>query len=134
MQPGESVVRLERVRTADSVPVIVSIDYIAAPVMGTGVGRSRLRRSIYELLGELGHPVHHGEAALAPATADAWSSRNLHCEPGNLLQRIDQVDFDADGNRVMYSQEWHLPRAVELRVFRRGPGAGRPPPVGGPER
>jgi DNA-binding GntR family transcriptional regulator len=134
LDPGDIVVRLERVRTADSVPVIVSIDYIAAPVMGTGVEKQRLQRSIYELLGALGHPVHHGEAALAPAAADAWSSRILCCEPGTLLQRIDQVDFDADGNRVMYSQEWHLPRAVELRVFRRGPGAARATPVSGPER
>ena len=121
--PGEPVVRLERVRTADGVPVIVSVDHIASPIMGDIVAKQLLQRSIYELLESLGHPVHHGEAALAPAAADAWSSRMLCCEPGTLLQRIEQVDFDADGNRVMYSQEWHLPRAVELRVFRRGPGA-----------
>jgi GntR family transcriptional regulator len=123
---GASVVRLERVRTADGEPVIVSIDHIAAPVMGDQLGRAALQRSMYELLGVLGHPVHHGEAALTPAAADAWTSRILGCEPGTLLQRIDQVDFDALGNRVMYSQEWHLPRAVELRVFRRGPGTQRP--------
>jgi len=126
LEPGDPVVRLERVRTADGVPVIVSVDHIAAQIIGAGLRRQRLQRSIYELLGALGHPVHHGEAAVAPATADAWSSRILCCEPGTLLQRLDQVDFDADGNRVMYSQEWHLPRAVDLRVFRRGPGAVHP--------
>lgn len=126
LAPGAPVVKLERVRTADGEPVIVSVDYIAAPIMGSGLGKRRLQRSIYELLGELGHSVHHGEASLAPAVADAWSSRILCCEPGTLLQRIDQVDFDADGNRVMYSQEWHLPSAVALRVFRRGPGTLRP--------
>ena len=120
--PGATVVKLERVRTADGDPVIVSVDYISASIIGARLGKERLQRSIYELLAALGHPVHHGEAALTPAAADAWSSRILSCEPGTLLQRIDQVDFDADGNRVMYSQEWHLPRAVELRVFRKGPG------------
>jgi GntR family transcriptional regulator len=133
---GTRVVRLERVRTADGEPVIVSIDYMAEPIMAGPPARAALQRSMYELLGTLGHPVHHGEAALAPAVADAWTSRILGCEPGTLLQRIDQVDFDAEGNRVMYSQEWHLPRAVELRVFRRGPGTLRPDAVelSGPER
>lgn len=123
---GARVVRLERVRTADGVPVIVSIDYIAPPIMDDPPAPTALQRSVYELLGALGHPVHHGEAALAPAAADAWTSSILGCEPGALLQRIDQVDFDAEGNRVMYSQEWHLPSSVELRVFRRGPGTLRP--------
>ena len=125
LSAGAAVVRLERVRTADGEPVIVSIDYVAEPIMGDRLGRAALQRSMYELLGTLGHPVHHGEAALAPAAADAWTSRILGRQPGTLLQRIDQVDFDAEGNRVMYSQEWHLPQAVELRVFRRGPGGIR---------
>ena len=130
---GVPVVRLERVRTADGEPVIVSIDHIVAPVMADHLGRAALQRSMYDLLGVLGHPVHHGEASLTPAAADAWTSRILGCEPGTLLQRIDQVDFDAQGNRVMYSQEWHLPRAVELRVFRRGPGTQRPDTIMQPD-
>ncbi len=120
LERGARVVRLERVRTADGVPVIVSIDHVA-PSIGD-LGREHLQRSMYELLGTLGHPVHHGEAVLAPAIADAWCSRILGCAPGTLLQRIDQVDFDVHGKRVMYSQEWHMPSAVKLQVFRRGPG------------
>ncbi len=119
---GEEVVRLERVRTADDQPVIFSIDVLPGHVVGPDVSDERLRHSIYRLLAELGHPVHHGEATLRPAIADVRTAAVLGCEPGTLLQQIDQVDFGADGEVLMYSQEWHLPPAIELRVFRRGPG------------
>ncbi|HET6379765.1 MAG TPA: GntR family transcriptional regulator [candidate division Zixibacteria bacterium] len=120
--PGEEVVRLERVRTADGRPAIYSVDYLPAAILGAGVRNERLRHSIYRLLAEVGHAVHHGEATLTPAAADARLAEILGCVPGTLLQFIDQVDFDASGNRVLYSREWHLPQAVELRVYRRGPG------------
>lgn len=120
--PGTEVVRLERVRTADGVPVIFSIDYLSGAVVDADVDRERLEHSIYALLTELGHPVHHGEATLRPESVDDRLAEVLQCEPGTLVQRLDQIDFGMAGERLMYSQEWHVPPLIELRVFRRGPG------------
>lgn len=122
IEPGTEVVRLERVRTADERPVIYSIDTLPAAVIGPDVGDERLQHSIYTLLAEVGHPVHHGEASLRPVAADEAIASILGCPPGTLLQAIDQVDFGAGGEILMHSREWHLPPAIELRVFRRGPG------------
>jgi len=119
---GEELVRLERVRTADGTPVMYSIDYLPGRVVGQGVSEQRLQGSIYDLLAELGHPVHHGEAIVRPATVGADLAPVLGCAPGDLVQYLDQVDFGLDGERLMYSREWHLPTVIELRVFRRGPG------------
>jgi DNA-binding GntR family transcriptional regulator len=116
------VVRLERVRTADGAPVIFSIDHLPGHIVESDVGEERLQHSIYALLAELGHPVHHGEATLQPDVVDKAMADILQCPPGSLVQRLDQVDFGTDGERLMYSQEWHLPPVIELRVFRRGPG------------
>ena len=44
----------------------------------------------------------------------------LHLTP---LQEVVQVDIDHSGRPVMYSREWHVPAVIELRVYRRGPGA-----------
>jgi GntR family transcriptional regulator len=120
--PGTEVVRLERVRTADGVPVIFSIDYLSGEIVDRDIDRDRLEHSIYALLTELGHPVHHGEAMLQPAAVDEHLATILGRPPGTLVQRLDQVDFGNGGERLMYSQEWHLSPLIELRVFRRGPG------------
>lgn len=122
IEPASEVVRLERVRTADQQPVIYSIDMLPGAVIALDVDNDRLQHSIYSLLAELGRPVHHGEAALRPVAADEATASVLRCPPGTLLQEIEQVDFAADGEILMYSREWHLPPAIELRVFRRGPG------------
>jgi GntR family transcriptional regulator len=122
LPPRSEVVRLERVRTADGEPVIFSIDYFPGDVVGAELDEERLQHSIYALLADLGHPVHHGEATLQPDIVDDATAAVLQCEPGSLVQRLDQVDFGTDGERLMYSQEWHLPPAIQLRVFRRGPG------------
>lgn len=120
--PGDEVVRLERVRTADGLPVIYSIDALPGSAIDLEVGDERLQHSLYGLLAELGSPVHHGEAVLTPVAADATTAAVFGCPPGTLLQHIQQVDFGADGSILMFSREWHLPPAIELRVFRRGPG------------
>ena len=121
VEAGTRVVRLERVRTADGEPVIVSIDYVAEPIMADRPRRASLQRSMYDLLDTLGHPIHHGEAALAPAASDAWTSPGpgLQTRP---VQQVEPVDFDAEAMVHVQLRTWHLPRAVDLRVFRRGPG------------
>jgi DNA-binding GntR family transcriptional regulator len=125
LAPEAEVVHLERVRTADGSPVMFSRDFLPWSIVGPAVRDGQLRGSIYDLLADLGHPVHHGEAVLRPAMADEALGGILECVPGEPLQCLDQVDFGTDGTRLMYSQEWHLPSAIELRVFRRGPGATR---------
>lgn len=125
LAPDTDIVHVERVRTADGSPVMFSRDFLPWSIVGPAVRDGQLRGSIYDLLADLGHPVHHGEAILRPAMADEALGQILGCAAGEPVQRLDQVDFGTDGVRLMYSQEWHLPSAIELRVFRRGPGVTR---------
>jgi DNA-binding GntR family transcriptional regulator len=84
--------------------------------------REALGGSIYALLASRGHPVNHGGAIVAPASADEELAAVLEVEPGTLLQHLQQVDVDAAGRHVLFSLEWHVPSVIELRVYRRGPG------------
>ena len=79
--------------------------------------------SLYRFLAEQGHPIDHGEAVLNPAVADRELARILDVVLGTPLQEVVQVDIDHSGRPVMYSREWHVPAVIELRVYRRGPGA-----------
>lgn len=122
---GTRVVELRRVRTADDRPAVYSIDCLPADIVDPVAHRDALAGSIYALLASLDHPVMHGEAILSPAAADDELARTLEVPVGTLLQRIEQVDVDGAGRRVMLSHEWHVPSVVELRVYRRGPGPER---------
>ncbi len=123
LKPGRPVVELRRVRTADNRPAVYSIDYLPADIVDSDRDRAALGGSIYALLAANGHPVQHGEAIIAPASADPDLAAVLKVTPGTLLQHLQQVDVDGAGQRVLYSLEWHVPDVIELRVYRRGPGA-----------
>jgi GntR family transcriptional regulator len=120
---GARVAEIRRTRTADGRPAIYSIDLIPDDIVETTTDRASLRGSLYQALTALGHPVDHGEAILAPALADRDLARILEVATGTPVQYLRQVDYDGAGRAVMVSLEWHVPAVIELRVYRRGPGA-----------
>jgi len=122
IEPGARVVEIRRLRTADGTPAVYSVDSIPADIVSVSADRSALRGSLYRLLAEKGHPVDHGEAVIAPAVADAELGQLLAVKRGELLQQLQQIDYDTGDRPVMFSHEWHVPSVFELRVYRRGPG------------
>lgn len=122
LEVGSQVAEVRRIRTADRQPAIYSIDFLPGDIIDSVDQRDRFRGSVYRLLSDLGHPVEHGEAIVAPALADRETARALEVALGTPLQYLRQVDFDGAGRPVMLSLEWHVPAVIELRVYRRGPG------------
>ncbi len=120
---GDPIVEVRRIRTADRRPVIYSIDALPADLADPNLDHDALRGSLYRLLTAAGHPVAHGEAVVIPMIADKDIANLLDVVPGTPLQHLRQTDYDVDGRPVMRSREWHAPSIIELRVFRRGPGA-----------
>ncbi len=125
LQPGEDVVVIDRVRTADGRPVVLSRDVLPKRLVR---GDERIlgeleRGSIYEVLErELGIVIHHGVATFQPTRADGHIASELAAERGTLLLYIRQVDFDESGRPVLSAHEHHLADAFEFSVVRRGPG------------
>lgn len=119
---------IDRVRTANDVPVIASRDLTAEHVFKPReLTRDALERaSVYGYLSDKGLSVRHGIASIHPMMADANLAHTLDVKEGTLLLRLVQVDYDGSGRPVLLSYEHHLPDAFEFTVSRRGPnGAGR---------
>jgi GntR family transcriptional regulator len=125
LAPGDEVVVVERVRTADGRPVVLSRDVLPARFVD---GRQEVvnklaRGSVYGVLErELGLAIHHGVASFAPARASASVASALGMSRGGLLLYLTQVDYDEMGRPVLASDEHHLADAFEFMVIRRGPG------------
>lgn len=123
--PGQDVLVVERVRTADDRPVVLSRDILPTHLLGGSpdAADQMLRRSIYEVLEQdLKVIIHHGVASFRPVRADLTVARRLNVPRGELLLAIWQVDYAEDGNPVLSSHEYHLADAFDFTVLRRGPG------------
>jgi len=125
LRPGEDLVAIERVRTADGRPVVLSRDLIPAQLIGDDreVLDLLVHGSVYEVLERsLGIVIHHGVAGIHPVRAGGTVGRKLRVSVGTLLLYLEQIDYSEDGRPVLSSDEYHLADAFEFMVVRRGPG------------
>jgi GntR family transcriptional regulator len=114
---------IDRVRTADGMPVISSRDVVPEELLTEqeATEDALSARSLYGYLSDKGHGVHHGVASIHPMAADSDLARQLEVRKGTLLLELVQVDYDVDGTPLVLSIERHLPDAFEFSVSRRGP-------------
>jgi GntR family transcriptional regulator len=125
LEPGQEVVVVERVRTADGRPVVFTRDVLPLGLFG---GRPEVIQrlaagSVYETMErELGVVIHHGLASFSPARATRALASKLRVSRGALLLYLRQVDYDQEGRPVLSSHEHHLADAFEFALIRRGPG------------
>jgi GntR family transcriptional regulator len=125
LEPGQDVLVIERVRTAEGRPVVLSRDLFPSRLLDghPGAVEQMLERSIYDVLErELGVVIHHGVARFRPVRADHAVAERLGVARGELLLYLWQVDYAQDGTPVISSHEFHLADAFDFTVVRRGPG------------
>jgi GntR family transcriptional regulator len=125
---GEPVAVVERVRTADDVPVAYTIDFVPVDhlaVRGLDVAwleqAVRDRGSLYSILREVGLTVDGGVADLSAVAADNRVAGALQVKVGTPLVLLSQTDYSARGVAILHSNEY-LPPDLPVQVWRKGPG------------
>jgi GntR family transcriptional regulator len=124
LQPGSDVLVVERVRTADGRPVVLSRDILPGRLTAERpeAADEMLQRSIYDVFErDLGIAIHHGIATFRPVRADITVARRLKIPRGELLLALWQIDYAESGDAVLSSYEYHLADAFDFTVLRRGP-------------
>ena len=124
VEVGTPVITIERVRTADGRPVVLSLDTLAESL----IQRADLdtyaltNESIYNLLQRsLGNIIEYGVARLLPVSAPRHVTEKLKLPADALTLYIVQTDYNALDEPLIYSREYHLPDAFDFMVWRRGP-------------
>jgi GntR family transcriptional regulator len=125
---GEPLILIERVRTADGLPVAYTVDHLpAGRLQSRGIGVDELERvlhdrgSLYACLREAGLVVDGGVADLRAVNADRWLAARLQVKVGAPLLLLGQVDYEMGGAAIIYSDEY-LPAYLTVQVWRKGPG------------
>lgn len=116
-QPTE-LVGLERVRTANGRPIARTTDVFAKEWLPHGADLSDSDVSIYSLLEQSGARVRRGSASLVPTQADGEVAAALALPAGSVLLMLEQIDFDQNGQPVLFSRELWVRRAIRFSVDR----------------
>jgi GntR family transcriptional regulator len=122
--PGTNLLVIDRVRTADDRPVVVSRDIFVRDLLDDldHVVDRMLTGSIYEVIkNDMGVAVDYGVANFRPIQADSQLAEKLDVRRGELLIYLWQVDYTSDDTPVLLSHEYHLADAFDFSVIRRGP-------------
>jgi GntR family transcriptional regulator len=121
---GAAVSALRRVRTADGTPVVDSIDWCRPEALAPDELAELGGGSVYLALADRGIAIHHGVAKLYPTVATSTLATRMGVRSGSLLLTLFQVDSTADGVVALVSREHYRADAIEVSLYRRGPGDG----------
>lgn len=126
---GDQILLVERVRTANLKPVSISIDYIPlAWLKSLYEGSDYLERfrayleahqSIYRFFkDELMLEKGYGTAWLRPMVTDVNMARKLEIPLHSPILYIEQLDYDAEGNPLLLTDEYFAADAFVFSVHR----------------
>jgi GntR family transcriptional regulator len=126
IEEGHPVVVLERVRTADGEPVVLTIDHLDAAIVESATRPLLPDVVFYEWLRDHCQiEVTHAVARLTASIASPKLAERLNLAEGAPLLRLLQVDHTAAGRPVLHSEELHVTDAFDVTLVRHGPyGAG----------
>jgi GntR family transcriptional regulator len=130
IEPGDRVARIERVRTADGVPVAFTRDFIPADVLiDHDVTPDRIDAfvrseggSLYRSLSVAGLPVQYGVARVLPTLPPPDVAPALGVGLDTLLLLLEQTDYSSGDRPVLFAEEYLVPGPLSLYAYRRGPG------------
>jgi GntR family transcriptional regulator len=123
--PDESTtVVIERVRTANDIPIVFTHDIMPQEYLGGWMPTSENLSgvSLYECLERYANiRIVNGMASFSPVQANREIAEKLSIQRNKLLLLIEQVDHDQNQRPVLYSAEYHLTDKFNFIIHRKGP-------------
>ena len=115
---------IERVRTANNIPIVWTRDIIPQAFLGNWMPTARDLSgvSLYECMERYAHiRIVNGTASFSPVQAGREIAEKLSIPRNTLLLLIEQVDHDQNERPVLYSAEYHLTDKFNFIIHRKGP-------------
>jgi GntR family transcriptional regulator len=114
----EQVVRLERVRAADTIAVAYEIVYLPYPRAAGVYQRAKeiADGSLYLLLASEGLQPYIAEQAFKAGTANEREAELLHIPVGEIGTRFLSTSFDETGTPIEYSEAFFPTNRYEFRL------------------
>jgi len=121
---GASTVIIERVRTANQIPVVWTRDILPQEYLDGWMPTVSVlnQSSLYECLErDVNIRIISGVASFNAVQAGREIAKKLEIQSNALLLLIDQLDSDRNQRSVLYSTEYHLTDKFNFIIHRKGP-------------
>ncbi|MFH1081453.1 MAG: GntR family transcriptional regulator [Pseudomonadota bacterium] len=117
---GEKVITIERVRTADNIPVVYSLDMIPNSIISDINDINNLDWSVYDYLERKCHVILSSSTArLFPTKAVSKLANKLNVKVNSPLFLMEQTDTDQTGRPVVFSREYFVSDYFDFVIYRR---------------
>lgn len=117
VQPDETIVRTERVRSSGGEPLIYSVDVVPARVFGDD--DAVLSGSLVDALAARGFELAYSHARITAATLPRSVRRRIGPGAPASWLLLDQVNYGSDDTPLIVSQDYHRGDRFEFNVLRR---------------
>ena len=105
---------------ADDVPVIYCIDTIPAALVRQAYLEEELHGPVYTFLERrCNQRVDYNITSITPVVADRRLSQHLECAQGTPLHYFEETGYNAEGQPIIYSEEFYRPEYFSFKVVRK---------------
>ena len=120
LTPGDPVISLTRVRTANNSPVAYTIDFLPLALVPENFSQDFKSGSLYIYMEErLGLGLSNSMLKIHPIKAPNSIARSLEIKQGDLLLLLEQTDTNTDNVPMLYSEEYFVADRFEFIIYRR---------------
>ncbi len=117
---GAKVITIERVRTADKIPVVYSLDMIPDSIVPDIKDIQNFYGSVYDYLEQKCHVILSSSMArLFPTKAVRKLANKLNIKISSPLFLLEQTDTDQAGRPVVFSREYFVSDYFDFVIYRR---------------
>ncbi|MGI9863034.1 GntR family transcriptional regulator [Moorella naiadis] len=115
---GELIYRIERVRTADGIPVVYCIDRLPANIIGPDF--QDFKESLFTFLeSKYDIRITHAVSEIKPIKHDNIAEKKLAFEKSDILLLLDQVHYNEKTMPILYSSNYFNASKFKFYIVRR---------------
>ena len=115
---GAPVVAIERIRYAQDLPVIYSIDILPGHRFPAGWTAADLQGSLLLFLERAGINVDHAHSTIRAVTLDEAPAARVGVPLDTCWILLEQINYSVSGEPLIYSRDYHRGDAIHFHVMR----------------
>ncbi len=120
LEPGSTVVILERVRLTHGKPIIYSIDVFPRRLVVGDLRREEFADSLVAVMeGKWGLRLAYSKALISSVLLDGQLCRRIGVQEGIPWTLMEQVNYDPQDHPFLCSKDYHRGDKIQFRVLRR---------------